>query len=54
MMVVKIQKQKVQKVCHQFENYKNSLKGNQLEHKIKHLEKNNIDVDHKEIIKTIN
>ena len=45
---------KCKKVCHQFENYKNSLKGNQLEHKIKHLEKNNIDVDQKEIIKTIN
>ena len=42
-----------------FETYKISLQANQLENKINHLEKNEIDIDslkkdHKEFIKTIN
>ena len=47
-------------MCHKrklkFEDYKNCLQATQLENKIKHLEKNKIDInslkeDHKEFIK---
>ena len=66
MTVLKIKKQKTQKVCHKkkfkFENYKNCLEATQLENKINHIEKNKIHTDsfscdkrkHKEFIKTIN
>ena len=47
-MVVKIKKQKAQKCVIKrklkFENYKNCLEATQLEKKINHLEKNNIDI----------
>ena len=47
-MVVKIKKQKVQKVCHKkksFENYKNCLEATQLESKINYLKTNKIYLD---------
>ena len=49
MTVVKIKKQKAQKVYHKkkfkFENYKNCLEATQLENKINHIEKNKIHTD---------
>ena len=40
---------------HKFENYRICLKPNQLKNKINHLNKNKIDVNHKEFInKTMN
>ena len=60
-MVVNLKKQKSTKKCVikrelKFENYESCLKVNQLENKIKRLEKNKIDTDsikknHKEFIK---
>ena len=50
MMVVKIKKQEAQKQCAikrklKFENYKNCLEATQLDSKIKHLQKNKINID---------
>ena len=43
MTVVKIKKQKTQKICHKktlkFQDYKNSLEATQLENKLNHIEK---------------
>ena len=48
MKEVKIKKQKAQKKCHKrktkIKNYKNCLEETQLENKINHLEKNQIDI----------
>ena len=64
MTVVKMKKEKAQKKCvikinFKFEDYRNCLEANQLENKIKHLEKNETDVNHlrkahKEFMKTMN
>ena len=49
MVVVKIKNEKAQKTVSQkrleFGNYENCLEATQLENKINHLEKNNIDID---------
>ena len=49
MTIVKIRKQKTQKSVIKrklkFENYKNCLEATQLENKINHLEKDEIDID---------
>ena len=47
MTIVKVKKQKAQKVCIKrkfiFEKYKNCLEASQIENKINYLEKNKID-----------
>ena len=49
MTIVKIKKQKTQKLYHEtklkFENYKSCLEVTQLDNKINYLEKNQIDID---------
>ena len=43
--MMRIKKQKVQKVCLKFQDYQNCLEAAQIENKIKHLDKNKFDVD---------